>query len=270
MGTFDVKDKVVAITGGASGIGRALGHTFARNGAIVGLLDRDGTGAQACARALRKSGLRARGLPCDVTREEECRAAVKSLATEFGGLDVWVNNAGITLRDSFLRTRAAAYRQVMEVNFFGAVNGTRAAAEHLIARRGMIIVTSSIAGFAPLPGRTGYCASKYALHGFFETLRVELRPVGVHVLIACPMFVETNLQTRALGGDGRLTRRPQSTVGKVQSAEQVAAAIFRAALKKKDLVVLTGRGKLAYGVSRLLPRVYARIVARQFKDELER
>ena len=270
MHRFDVKNKVVAITGGASGIGLALGCAFARSGAIVGLLDRDGAGAQAAARALRKTGLRARGFPCDVTREAQCRAVAQTLVADFGGLDVWVNNAGITLRDSFRRTRAEAYRKVMEVNFFGAVNGTRAAVEHLIARRGMIIVTSSIAGFAPLPGRTGYSASKYALHGFFETLRVELKPVGVHVLIACPSFVETNLQTRALGGDGRVTRRPQSTMGKPQSAEQVAAAIFRAAVKKKDLVVPSVTGKLAFWVSRLLPRSYARIVARQFKDELER
>ena len=105
-----------------------------------------------------------------ITIEKECQHAMDAVIDARGGIDLLVNNAGITLREPFIHTRMTAYRRVMDVNFFGAIHCTKAAIESLIQRRGMIIVLSSIAGFSPLPGRSGYCASKHALHGFFDTL----------------------------------------------------------------------------------------------------
>ena len=262
------KNKVVVITGGASGIGKALGYQFAKNGARVGLLDQDAGRSEACARGLCQSGMEAIGLRCDVTREAECRKAMDTVVDTYGGIDVLVNNAGITLRETFIRTRIMAYRKVMEVNFFGALNCTRASIDSLVRRKGMIIVISSIAGLSPLPGRSGYCASKYALHGLFDTLRIELESAGVDILIVCPSFVKTNLQTRALGGDGKVTTRPQSLMGKPETPERTAETIYRAAVRRKKQLIPTSMGQLAYWINRLLPQVYSRIIARQFKSEL--
>ncbi len=262
------KNKVAVITGGASGIGKALGYRFAQNGARVALLDQDADGVKACARDIRQRDADAMGIKCDVTSETDCRNAMDSVINVCGGIDVLINNAGITLREPFIRTGMTAFRQVMEVNFFGALHCTQAAIKSLVQRKGMIIALSSIAGFSPLPGRSGYCASKHALHGLFDTLRIELESTGVDILMVCPSFVNTNLQTRALGGDGKVTHRPQSTIGKPETAKQTADVIYRAAVSGKKQLVPTPMGKLAYWINRLLPTVYSRIIARQFESEL--
>lgn len=264
------KNKVVVITGAASGIGRALCIKFAAMGAKVGIMDMDEKKARALERDLRLSGAVAYAAPCNVADEKACKDAITTLIHHFGGVDILINNAGITLRDAFVNISSSAYKKVMDINFFGSLYCTQAAMKALIKRKGMIIITSSIAGFAPVPGRTGYCASKYALHGFFETLRLEISKKGVHVMMVCPTFVKTNLQERAIGGDGKITGHPQSRMGRQQSPEELAEKIMEAAAKKKQLVIPTFQGKLAWWISRLAPLLYGRIVRKQFKSELER
>ena len=266
----EFKNKVIVITGAASGIGAALCDRFGREGACIQLLDMDGGGVKAAADRLRADGVDARGYRCDVTDENECTEVIAQIIAQHGGIDVLVNNAGITQRSAFVDTAASVYRKVMDVNFFGSLYCTRAAIDSLIERRGMIIVMESLAGVAPLLGRTGYCASKHALHGLFTTLRSEVSDSGVHIMIVCPGFVETNLQTRALGGDGQVTTHPQSVVGKPTSAARVADDIYAGALKRKQLLVITPIGKLSYWINRLVPKLYERIMARQVRDELER
>jgi NAD(P)-dependent dehydrogenase (short-subunit alcohol dehydrogenase family) len=264
------RNKVVVVSGAASGIGAAICQRFAAEGAKIGLLDMDETGVKAAADKLKGAGADAVGLKCDVVNEAECTSAIGAVIELFGGVDLLVNNAGITQRSAFVDTKTSVYRKVMEVNFYGSLNCTRAAINSLIDRKGSIIVIESLAGLTPLLGRTGYCASKHALHGFFTSLRSELRASDVHIMLVCPGFVKTNLQTRALGGDGRVTAHPQSVVGKPTSAEKVAEAIYKGALNKRYLLVLTPVGKLAYWISRLAPILYERLMARQVKDELGR
>jgi short-subunit dehydrogenase len=180
-----------------------------------------------------------------------------------------VNNAGITQRSAFVDTDIAVFERVMAVNFFGALYCTKAAIHSLIRRSGLIIVNESIAGIAPLLGRTGYSASKHALHGLFTSLRTEIRGTGTHVMVVCPGFVETNLQTRALGADGNVTVRPQSRVGGQQTPEKVADIIYKGAIRRKDLLVLTPVGKITWWMSRLVPPLYERIMAKQLKSELD-
>jgi len=264
------QNKVVVVTGAASGIGAAVCERFAREGASIMLLDQDEAGVRAAAARLKADGIDAEGYRCDVAREDECRATMGRIVARCSGIDVLVNNAGITQRSAFADTQTRVYRRVMEVNFFGSLHCTQAAFDSLVRRRGMIIVIESLAGVSPLLGRTGYCASKHALHGLFTSLRAEIRNTGVHIMLVFPGFVATNLQTRALGGDGQITPHPQSVVGRPTSAAKVADDIFKGALKRKPLLVLTPVGKLAYWVSRLAPVLYERLMARQVREELER
>lgn len=270
MSYSEYHKKVVAVTGGASGIGRAIAGRFGREGAKIGLPDADRDALHLCEMKFKKLGIEVLALTCDVTEEKECADAINKIIEHFGGIDILVNNAGITQRSAFVDTSVAVYRRVMDVNFFGSLHCTKAAITSLIKRRGMIIVTESIAGFSPLLGRSGYCASKHALHGLFTTLRSEMRDYGVHVMIVCPGFIRTNLQSRALGGDGKVTTHPQSKVGKEDTPENAAEAIYSAAIKKKKILVFTTVGKISYWISRLFPAFYERTMAKKLKDELIR
>ena len=269
MAKREFANKVAVVTGAASGIGLAVASRFAKAGAVCALLDMDKMRLQQCEREFLDAGHRAMGIVCDVTRRSDCETAIKTVVDRFGGVDVLFNNAGITQRSAFVETRIEVYERVMAVNFFGALYCTKAAIHSLIQRRGLIISNESIAGLAPLLGRTGYAASKHAMHGLFTSLRSEVRDKGVHVMVVCPGFIKTNLQARALGGDGSVTRRPQSRIGRQDTPEQAAEAIFHGAEREKNLLVLTAVGKLGYWVSRLAPAFYERRMARQFKAELE-
>lgn len=268
VGNFN--HKVVIVTGAASGIGAAIAWKFADDGAKIGLLDMDERGVHSVAQKMADRGVEALGIKCDVSREADCKQAIGKIIKRFGGIDVLVNNAGITQRSSFIETQIQVYRKVMDVNFFGSLYCTKAAIQSLIERKGTIIVIESIAGITPLLGRTGYCASKHALHGLFSSLRSEIRDTGAHIMLVCPGFVETNLQARALDGNGRVTTHPQSVVGTPTTAERVAESVFQGIAKKKHLMVLTPVGKLAYWISRFAPMLYERIMAWQLKSELRR
>lgn len=262
--------KVIAVTGGASGIGLAICRRFGREGVRVALLDMNKGEASRQAAALQASGVEAKAFTCDVSSEKQCLQTIQDVIDTFGGIDFLINNAGITQRSAFVDTDTSVYRKVMDVNFFGALYCTKAAIKSLIDRQGAIVVTSSHAGYAPLLGRTGYSASKHALHGFFESLRTEVKGMGVHVMMLCPGFTKTHLQDRALDGDGSVSRHPQSKVGAEDTPEHVAQAVFKGVIKRKRMVVLTPTGKMTYFISRLAPGLYEKIMASMLKEELIR
>lgn len=262
----DFNGKVVVITGAAGGLGAAFARRFVAAGARVAVLDLNGQAAQALAAELGQ----ALGLGCDVTDPAACRAAMEQVIERFGGIDLLVNNAGITHRSAFADTRPEVYAKVMGVNFFGSLYCTQAALPSLLARRGQIAVISSVAGVAPLYGRSGYSAAKHALHGLFGTLRAELKASGVGVTILCPSFTNTGIAGAALDGDGTLTKHQQSTVGKISTPEEVAEALFSAVSAEKRLVVLSPVGKLTYWMSKLLPGLYEKLMLGSLKSELER
>jgi len=264
------RDKVVIVTGAASGIGAAICRKFADEGAKIGLMDADEKGVKDMEHSLSDSGTEAFAVKCDVSVEEECNSAINAFMMRYGGIDVLVNNAGITQRGAFTETLSSVYRRVMDINFFGSLYCTKAAIESIVERKGIIIIIESVAGVTPLLGRSGYCASKHALHGLFTTIQTEIRNAGAHVMIVCPGFVKTNLQTRALGADGSVTTHPQSTLGKPTTPEAVANEIYMAALKRKNMLVLTFMGKLGYWISRIAPIFYEKIMARKFRSELEK
>jgi NAD(P)-dependent dehydrogenase (short-subunit alcohol dehydrogenase family) len=207
---------------------------------------------------------------CNVTDRQACDRAVAAVVARFGGVDFLINNAGITQRSAFLDTDVDVYRRVMDINFFGSLYCTKAALPHLIASAGQIIVISSVAGFAPLIGRTGYAASKHALHGMFGSLRAELREHDVGVLIVSPSFIKTNININALGGDGEKTRHPQATLGNVMTAQTAARSIVDAAERDRRSLPLGRVAAVAQLLNRVSPALYERAMTRSLAKELRR
>ena len=262
--------KVVVVTGAAGGLGSAFSRRFAAAGARIALVDVGAERCAAIAAELRGRGVDCEAYACDVSDETQCRATMEAIAARFGGIDVLINNAGITHRSAFAATDTDVFRRVMGVNFFGPLYCTKAALPSLIERHGLVITISSIAGIAPLYGRTGYAASKHAVMGLFGSLRGELAESGVGVLIVCPGFTRTALSTSALDGDGSVTRHPQSTVGRLAEPASVADAVFDAATRGRSLLVLTAVGKATMILHRLSPALYEWVMARALRRELER
>lgn len=253
-------------------MGQAFARRFSAAGAQIALLDLPGTRTESkrLAGEIEEAGGRAAVYDCNVTDERQCREVMEQIVREFGGIDLLINNAGITHRSAFIDTRPEVVRRVIEVSLFGSVNCTSAALKSIVERKGLVVGISSAAGFAPLLGRTGYCAAKHGMHGFFDTLRAELHGTGAVVLLLCPGFTRTPLSHSALDADGSITKHPKATVGKIAEPKEVAESLFRAACTGKRMVVLTGTGKLALLLSRLSPGIYEAMMRRSLKGELER
>ena len=264
-----LKNKVAVVTGGASGIGLATCRRLLESGCRIAVIDHNEKALETFRQRFGHTGSHILTLLCDVTRETECYAAIKSILDHYKRIDILFNNAGITQRGLFEHTRVSVYEKIMAVNFFGALYCTKAALPALIKSRGSILVNESIAGVAPLLGRTGYSASKHALHGLFTSLRCELRHKGVHVMIVCPGFIQTNLQKTALGADGKIAVHEQTRFGREDTPENAARQIVKGLIKRKSMLVLTRAGQLGYLISRISPLLYEILMSRQFKIELD-
>jgi len=257
------------VTGAGGGLGRALALKFASEGARVAALDRDPAGLDGTRAELESRSVECLALQCDVTDADACAQAVAATVQRFGSLDVLVANAGMSHRSAFATTGLDVVRRVMEVNFFGAVNCTRAALPHLLASRGLVVAVSSVAGYTPLLARTGYSASKHALHGFFDSLRTELEPCGVGVALACPSFIATRIDRNAIGGDGLPVQHAQVTVGRPLTPDRAAELIVAGAQRGRRLVLVGRTARIAWWLSRVAPGFYARLMAQRMRGELE-
>jgi NAD(P)-dependent dehydrogenase (short-subunit alcohol dehydrogenase family) len=268
MNRRNFKDATVVVSGAGGGLGQAIALRFATSGSRLVLLDQSADGVSVTQAQIEASGGQCLGLTGDVTDATSCADAVRAATGRFGGIDVLVNNAGITHRSAFAATDPAVLRRVMEVNFFGAVNLTHSALPHLLQRRGAIIAISSVAGFSPLIARTGYAASKHAMHGFFESLRTEVQPLGVDVTMVCPSFIATRIDRNALGADGKPASHAQVVVGQRLTPGQVAERIHSAAERRSRLLLIGRTAWQAWWVSRLAPSLYERLMARRLRGEL--
>jgi short-subunit dehydrogenase len=192
---------------------------------------------------------------------------VADTIARFGQLDVLINNAGISMRALFQDLNLDVIRQVMDINFYGTVYATKYALPHILHTRGSILGISSIAGYRGLPGRTGYSASKFAMHGFLETLRTEVLDKGVHVMVACPGFTASNIRSAALTASGQVQGESPLEEGKMMSAEEVADRILKATRQRKRDLVMTTQGKLTVFLNKWLPGLTDRLVLNHFKKE---
>jgi len=250
--------RVAVVTGSAGGIGRSIALALARRDARVALIDIDAEGLERVASEVKALGAEALPQSCDVTSAAACEAAVATVVDRWGGVDLMVNNAGVSHHSLATDTDPAVIRKVMDVNFFGAVHCTHAALPSLIERRGAVVAISSVAGFAPLVGRCGYAASKHALHGYFDTLRAELSDQGVDVLLICPAYADTAIDRHAIGaGEKPVEKR---TVGRLLSPDEVATAVLDGVERHRRQVELSWIAKSSYWLWTLVPAAYERLM----------
>ncbi len=249
----NLKDKVIVITGASSGIGEAMGREYAAAGAKVVLAARSVQKLQLIAGDIRAKGGQAAICGVDVTNPEECRRLIETAVAEFGGVDVLICNAGISMRALFDDVDLEVLHRLMDVNFWGAVNCCKYALPYLQASHGSIVGVSSVAGLHGLPARTGYSASKYALTGFLETLRIENLKKGLHVMIACPGFTASNVRFSALTSDGSPQGETPRDEAKMMTPEQVAHFVERGIIKRKRLCLMEIEGRATHFVKKFAP-----------------
>ncbi len=262
-----MKNKVVLITGGTSGIGLACARAFGQAGARVVITGRDAGRLAAATAELQTAGIDCLAAQADVGDEAAATRAVAETVRAFGQLDVLINNAGLSMRARFQEVDLAVLRQLMQTNFWGTVYSTKAALPHLLASRGSVVGISSIAGYRGLPGRTGYSASKFAMHGFLEALRTELLPQGVHVLLAAPGFTASNIRHSALAADGSAQGESPRDEAAMMSADEVARHVLEAVLHRRRTLTLTAQGRLTVFLNKWLPALTDRLVLRHFEKE---
>lgn len=243
-------NKVVIITGASSGIGEAMAYVFDQQGAKVVLAARNIEKLNAVAAKLNNPHLI---VQADVSIESHCKNLVEETLKIFNSIDVLINNAGITMRALFNDAELDVIKRLMDINFWGTVYCTKYALPHLLKTKGSVVGVSSIAGFKGLPGRTGYSASKFAMQGFLESLRIENHKTGLHVLIACPGYTASNIRNAGLNKEGKAQGESPLEERRLMSAEEVANHILKATTKRKKYLVLTGLGKLTVWLNRFFP-----------------
>jgi short-subunit dehydrogenase len=261
-------DKIVIITGASSGIGKSLATEFAKRGANLVLAARQFVTLCEIAQGLEKEyGIKAVAVQCDVAIEEDCEHLIKQTLTTFGKIDVLVNNAGISMRALFNDADVKVLKSVMDVNFWGTVYCTKFALPEILKTKGSIVGVSSIAGYKGLPGRTGYSASKFAMNGFLDALRVENLKTGIHVLTACPGFTASNIRNTALDKDG--TQQGESTMheDKMMTADEVATIIVDGVEDRARALIMTGQGKLTVFLGKFLPAFLDKMVYKTIAKE---
>ncbi|MBE0674483.1 MAG: SDR family oxidoreductase [Bacteroidales bacterium] len=260
-------NKVVVITGASSGIGKAAAFEFGRLGSKVVLAARSEERLIHIVHEMENLGYDAIYAATDVSVEDDCRRLIEKAVERYGTIDILVNNAGISMRADFADTDLSVLHRLMDVNFWGTVYCTKYALPYLLANSGSLVGVSSIAGFHGLPGRTGYSASKFAMHGFLETIRIENLKKGLHVMIIAPGFTSTEVRIHALTANGSEQGESPRDERKMDTPEHVAQWIVKGIVKKKRNKLLTWEGRLTAMFQRILPDfvdwVYYREMSRE-------
>ena len=244
-------DKIVVITGGSDGIGKALVQQFLTLGAKVATCGRN---ADKLAHLVSENtGSALFTMQVDVAQEVQCNAFVQAVIEKWGGIDILINNAGISMRALVNEVSTQTLKNVMDINFWGTVYTTKAALPAIQKANGVIVGVSSIAGYRGLPGRSGYSASKYALNGWLEALRTELYGSDTHVMWVCPGFTSSNIRNAALNKDAKAQGESPMDEGAMMSSEECAHHIIESIVKRKRSLVLTFTGKRTVFMNKFFP-----------------
>lgn len=262
-----MKGKVAVITGGTSGIGRALAIEFGLAGAKIVITGRNPENLKETSAHLDSLGIENLAIQADVSVEKDNEKMAEETVNRFGKIDILINNAGISMRALFEDLKLDVFRKVMDINFYGTVYATKYCLPYILQTKGSIIGISSIVGYRGTPARTAYSASKYAMHGFFEVLRTEVMKRGVHVMIACPNFTGSNIRKTALTADGTPQGETPRDEEKLMPAEEVARLILKATRKRKRELIITAQGKLVVFLNKWFPAMMDKIVYNHMAKE---
>ena len=262
--------QVVIVTGASSGVGAALARAFAVAGADVALFARSEADLERVADTCRETGREALVVPGDVTRSEDCAALIARAIDRYGRLDTVVASAGLGMWARFDELAdTGVLRRLMDVNYHGVANVFLPALPHVVASRGMLVAISSVQGVVGVPGRSGYAASKHALQGLCDSLRIELRDSGVNVLTVMANWVRgTGLRARALGPDGapRDTAAPHRD-GSAIDLDTLTRAVLQAVRGRRRRVFVPGYLRLLPLLAEVAPSLADRIVAGRMARE---
>lgn len=260
--------KVVIITGASSGIGLACAYQYAQSGYKTVMCARRIDLLQTISNDLNNLGFDTYAVMADVSKEDDCNSLINKTIEKYGQIDILINNAGISMRAMFTDLSLNVIKRVMDVNFWGTVYCTKYALPYLLKTNGTVVGVSSITGFVGLPGRTGYAASKYAMHGFLETLRMEHLKSGLNVMIVAPGFTNSNIRKKALVADGTEQGKTPRDESKMMSSEEVAKRIYKGVNNKRRTLILTMQGKLLVALTRFWPSLIDRLVYKTMSKEI--
>ena len=261
------KDRVIVVTGASEGIGRALCLALAPFGPRLVLAARNEGRLGEVKAQVDAAGAQSLVVPTDVTDEAACKALIERAVAEYGCLDVLVNNAGGTMWTMLEDIEdTSIFERLMRLNYLGSVYCTYYALPHLKRSRGRIVGVSSVAGLAGVPTRTAYAASKHAMFGFFNSLRVELMGTGVSVTMVAPDYVLSEIHRRALGADGEPLGKSPMQESKIMTAERCAGLMVKAIARRDRLLLTSFRGRLGRWLSVLAPGLLDGVAARAIRD----
>ncbi len=263
----DLAGKRIILTGASEGIGRALALELARRRARIALAARDRDRLESLAQECRALGGEAVAVPTDIGNQQDCEWLAQEAVKAFGGLDIVIHNAGITMWSRFDALQDfEIFDTLMRVNYLGPVHLTAHTLPHLKQSAGLIVAVASLAGMTGVPERSGYAASKHAMIGFFDSLRIELAATGVDVTVIAPDFVVSEIHKRAIGANGEPLGDSPMQQSKIMTAPECAAQIARAIERRQRLLLMSTRGKLGRWLKILAPSVIDRIAARAIRD----
>ena len=263
----NINNRVVIITGASSGIGLACARVFYSEGAKLVLAARSEDVIKKLADEFNKEEIRAIAVKTDVANESECKNLIEKAIETFGKIDILINNAGVSMRANFLDVELDVLRKVMNVNFWGTVYCTKYAYPYIIANKGSIVGISSVAGIHGLPCRTGYSASKYAIQGFLDAIRIETMKKGVQVMTVIPGFISTNIRKTAFVADGSVQGESPRDENKMMSPEELARRIVSGIKKNKRQLATSYEGIFTPIVSLFFPKIADKIYYSQMKRE---
>ncbi len=261
---INFKDKIIWITGASSGIGEALALRFAKHGARLILSARRLDELERVGKLTQLPELDLMLLPFDLSNTENASALTAQIINKFGRIDFLVNNGGFSQRSEAIKTSIAIDRQLMEVNYFSYINLTKAVLPYMIRQKGgHIIVISSIAGKFGFYLRSSYSAAKHALHGFFESLRLETEKQNIKILIVCPGKIKTNVSINAITNSGTAHNQMDESHVNALSAEECAKQIITGVVKDKEEIFIGGKELLIVKIKRFFPKLFSRIIRKQ-------
>ena len=263
-----MKNKTSIITGASSGIGKALAYELAKEGHNVVLIARRIELIEQISADLNHTfGVDSYAIKADVSIEADCNMFIEKTIKKYGHIDILINNAGISQRAMFEDLQLDVIKRVMDVNYWGTVFSTKYALPYILKQKGSVVAVTSISGMSPLPARTGYCSSKYAVHGFMDSLRIEHLKTGVHIMVVAPEYVASEVREHALLCDGQEQGKSPRNEKGMLSAESVAHKIVKGINKKRRTMLIGKKGVLAVGLARFTPKFMDKLTYYAIKKE---